>query len=343
MEIVAQYLPTDHRHQLGVMDVTLLLNTLDDMAVNLDSVLDVAGLGSLSGCSKPNYMTYADKLRLFRSVAHQFSDTGIGLRIGSKAQLSHFGVLGYVILSSRTVEEAIKTGFKYLNLNGPVFSVQVVKQQGMVSIVLENTLDIGELLPFCSEYFLSAVAALFKQITGQMLAVRSLSLTYLEPTYRQEYRSCFGCEPEFEAAQLKLSFDAKLLDLTLRTHNADTLARCLASCDAVMSVMQSPYLLTNQIKTALYQSAGSFPSLDEMAVQFGCSARTLRRQLTQQRTSYKQLLAEARSDIAKEFLMQTQLTVEEIAFRLGYSDSASFRRGFKRWTRMTPQQFRGAS
>ncbi|TMX45000.1 hypothetical protein DA100_04875 [Vibrio sp. Hep-1b-8] len=79
---------------------------------------------------------------------------------------------------------------------------------------------------------------------------------------------------------------------------------------------------------------------ERLAVQFGCSERTLRRHLEQCCTSYQQLLNEVRADLAKEYLVGTRLTVEEIAFRLGYSDSANFRRAFKRWTGTTPQHFR---
>ncbi|MEZ8098967.1 AraC family transcriptional regulator [Vibrio bivalvicida] len=341
MEIVAEYLPIDYRHQLGVMDIALLLEAFESFGFKPGPILEEFGLGHLDWQSEKARMTYADKLMLFRHVNQQFKDVGVGLLVGERAKLSHFGILGYAILSSRTVEQAIKTGFKYLNLNGPVFSVQVIKEGDTASVVLENVLDIGELLPFCSEFFFSALVALFEELSGKPLKVNSLNLTYPTPTYSHKYHERFACTAQFEAPCLTLSFSSSLLALPVKTHNADMLSHYLTTCQSVVEALQSPYLLTNQIKTILYQSAGVFPSIEELAVQFGYSSRTLRRRLNESQTSYQSLVSEVRSDIAKEFLLSTELTIEEIAFRLGYSDTANFRRGFKCWTGMTPLQFRG--
>lgn len=90
-------------------------------------------------------------------------------------------------------------------------------------------------------------------------------------------------------------------------------------------------LITFEIKIALY-----------FATQFGCSTRTLRRQLEQCGTDYQSLLSEVRGDIAKEYLLGTSLTIEEIALRLGYCDGSSFRRKFKRLSGYTPRAYRYA-
>lgn len=341
MEVVAEYRSTDYRHQLGVMDIALLLEAVESFGFKPTAMLQEIGLGELDWQAESAQMTYADKLMLFRNINRHFQGLGVGLLVGERAKLSHFGVLGYAILSSRTVEQAITTGFKYLNLNGPVFSVKVIKDDQTAAIVLENVLDIGDLLPFCSEYFYSAIASLFEELTGEVLAVRSLTVPYPKTAYSQKYNERFGCSAQFEATSLKLSFDSSLLSMPLKTHNADMLSNYLQSCESVMAALQSPYLLTNQIKAILYMSTGDFPSIEVIAVQFGCSPRTLRRKLEQNQTSYQNLVSEVRADIAKEFLIQTKLTIEEMAFRLGYSDTANFRRWFKRWTGMTPQQFRG--
>lgn len=340
MELIAEYRPTDHRHQLGVMDLALLLDALESFGISPKQLLLDTGLEAIDWHDEQAQITYADKLMLFRHLNQQLPNLGLGLLVGERATLSHFGVLGYAILSSRTVEEAIKTGFKYLNLNGPVFSVKVVKDHQNASIVLDNVLDIGDLLPFCCEYFFSALSSLFEELTGQKLEILALSLPYPEPSYSGSYRERFGCETEFEAESLSLRFSVQALSLPLKTHNADMLSHYLQSCESVVALLQSPYRLTNQIRASLYQSAGVFPSIEEMAEQYGCSSRTLRRQLLLHNTSYQQLVGEVRSDLAKEFLLRTELTIEEIAFRLGYSDAANFRRGFKRWTGMTPQRFR---
>ncbi|MCG9726437.1 AraC family transcriptional regulator [Vibrio brasiliensis] len=340
MQVIAHYQPTDQRHQLGVMDVALLLNAVESFGVRSDSLVTEAGLAEIDWYSEQSQITYADKLKLFGHVNRQWPGLGLGLLVGEQATLSHFGILGYAILSSRTVQDAINTGFKYLDLNGPVFSVTVEVERDIAAIRLENVLDVGEMLPFCSEYFLSSIASLFLELTGQQFKVNAIRLPYQAPEYHARYQQRFACEAEFNQDELALYFNAGQLALPLTTHNADKLSHYLKSCDSLVAALQSPYLLTNQIKAILYQSAGAFPTFESLAVQFGCSERTLRRQLELHKTSYQALLNEVRGDLAKEYLLGTRLTVEEIGFRLGYSDSANFRRAFKRWTGITPQQFR---
>ncbi|PAU37789.1 AraC family transcriptional regulator [Vibrio coralliilyticus] len=340
MEVIAEYLPVDHRYQLGILDISLLLSVVEEYGLDADSLLNYAGLSDIDWHSQESHISYSDKLLLFHYVQKYFPNIGLGLLLGERATLSHFGILGYAVLSSRTVFEAIKAGFKYLDLNGPVFSVRVSRDDDTASIEIENDLEIGELLPFCTEYFFSSITSLFFELTGQQLVLQKLELPYPKPDYTTHYADRFRCNVIFEQPRCVLTFKANVMDLQLASHNSDLLSTYLHSCESVIAVLQSPTRLSNQIKAILYQSVGMFPSIDDIAVQHGCSVRTLRRLLTEEQTSYRELVDEVRFELSKEFLVRTHLTIEEIAFRLGYSDSANFRRSFKRWSGKAPSCFR---
>ncbi|MER2496329.1 AraC family transcriptional regulator [Vibrio neptunius] len=340
MAIIAQYLPVDHRYQLGVFDISLLLSVVQEYGLDVDSLLNQAGLRSIDWRSQESHISYSDKLLIFRYVQRFFPNISLGLLLGERATLSHFGILGYAVLSSRTVFEAIKAGFKYLDLNGPIFSVRVCRDADTASIEIENDLEIGQLLPFCTEYFFSSITSLFFELTGQRLMIDKLELPYPKPDYATHYTERFCCSVLFEQPRCALTFNANVMDWKLASHNSDLLNTYLNSCESVMAVLQSPTRLGNQIRAVLYQSVGVFPSIDDIALMYGCSVRTLRRQLNQEQTSYRELVDEVRFELSKEFLLRTYLTIEEIAFRLGYSDSANFRRSFKRWSGTVPNAFR---
>ena len=78
-----------------------------------------------------------------------------------------------------------------------------------------------------------------------------------------------------------------------------------------------------------------------MAEELGMYPRALRRKFEAEGTSYRDLLAEVRMRLAVEYLRKTEMTNEEIASRLGYSDAANFRHAFTRWTGKSPSDFRG--
>ncbi len=340
VDILAEYMPTEHRHQLGTLDVVLLLNTLERRGVDVEQLLIGAGLSGLDLRDPNGKLTYADKLSLFSIANQHFPDDGLGLWLGEHASLSHFGVLGYALSTSQDVAEAIKSGFKYLRLNGPIFSVKLLVDSDLAAIQIENTLEVGDLLPFCSEYFLSSVVSLFKELTGEPLSINQLSLPYAPPNYAERYQSRFDCPVHFKQRMCELRFDASVLPQPLLTHDATTLKRYLASCQSIVETLDSEHLLTNQIKTIFYQTAASVPSIEQLAYEFGCSSRTLRRDLTTQGSSYQTLLTEVRVELAKELLLGTAMSIDEIGERLGYSDPANFRRAFKSWLNKTPAQFR---
>ncbi|MFA0231547.1 AraC family transcriptional regulator ligand-binding domain-containing protein, partial [Vibrio sp. 10N.261.45.A7] len=120
MEIIAEYKPTGHRHQLGALDIALLLNTLAQRGVDIERLLTEVGLETMDWRDPNGKLTYADKLALFSAANQSFPHDGLGLWLGEHASLSHFGVLGYALSTSQNVGEAIQSGFKYLRLNGPI-------------------------------------------------------------------------------------------------------------------------------------------------------------------------------------------------------------------------------
>jgi AraC-like DNA-binding protein len=85
------------------------------------------------------------------------------------------------------------------------------------------------------------------------------------------------------------------------------------------------------------------PSLAEVASMLHLSPRTLRRRLAEEGTSYRTLLDEVRGQLAEELLLNEQLTVEEVAQRLGYAETSSFTHAFRRWTGQGPRALRDAA
>ena len=83
-------------------------------------------------------------------------------------------------------------------------------------------------------------------------------------------------------------------------------------------------------------------SIDSIANQIHVSARTLQRRLEDEGTSFAELLDQTRNIAAVEYLKDPHISITETAFLLGFSDSSTFYRAFKRWTKQTPAQFRKA-
>ena len=95
-----------------------------------------------------------------------------------------------------------------------------------------------------------------------------------------------------------------------------------------------------RIRQLLRAQLNAAPGLEGLAEQMNCSARTLRRHLKDLGCSYQELLDELRFEQAKLLLCEDQMPIYQIAEALGFSETASFRHAFVRWSGVAPSQFR---
>jgi AraC-like DNA-binding protein len=94
------------------------------------------------------------------------------------------------------------------------------------------------------------------------------------------------------------------------------------------------------VRRLLLQSAGDFPNIREVAESLHVSERTLRRRLDGESNSFRAVTEEVKNTLAKEYLINTELTVSEIAHLLDYTETVNFRQAFVRWHGVTPSQYR---
>ena len=125
--------------------------------------------------------------------------------------------------------------------------------------------------------------------------------------------------------------------------DARTHAMALEMCEQLLDEVNRAGGVAADIRRLLIEQPGRYPSIETIASQLNMHSRALRRRLEAEGTSYRELLAEVRMRLAIEYLRKTQMTNEEIASRLGYSEAANFRHAFTRWTGKSPSDFRGAA
>lgn len=98
--------------------------------------------------------------------------------------------------------------------------------------------------------------------------------------------------------------------------------------------------LAMRVRQVMLEKGNGFPSLNVTARLFHLKPRTLHRYLVEEGASYKSILEEVRHNLAIEHLKSGRLSIQEIAFSLGYTDIANFRRAFKRWEGIAPSEYR---
>ena len=175
---------------------------------------------------------------------------------------------------------------------------------------------------------------------GESFKPREISLRYGVAKDFQITPALVGCPVRFEQATNQIEFDSAFLDAAPKLGNRTTYPSAIALCDDLIADLVSRSGAAGRVRSLLSTDVAERPSFATVAKLLKTTPRTLRRQLRLQNTSFRQLSDELRVHAALRYLRETTMTMEDIAFALGFSDSANFRHAFRRWTGKAPQEFR---
>ncbi|RHW22098.1 AraC family transcriptional regulator [Pseudomonas jilinensis] len=147
--------------------------------------------------------------------------------------------------------------------------------------------------------------------------------------------------PEAVSAEhYSLIISRDLLDKPLASADPFLLPRLTEAMQDLLANLPSSDLV-EQVKRRIQLLLGSGDvSAERVAVPMNISPRHLRRKLSQEDTSYEQLVDEVRKEAAVRMISEGQLSLTSIAYELGFLDPSSFTRAFRRWTDMSPTAFR---
>jgi AraC-like DNA-binding protein len=164
-----------------------------------------------------------------------------------------------------------------------------------------------------------------------------------DPALLAEYQAIFNCEVLFDKPSSGVRVRENLLDEVLPQANAELLEMLLAHATKLLAGLDQSQRTTDQVKNILRLMINQQPPSSEMiAEKLGISSRTLQRKLSEEGTHYKDVLNKLRYELAIYFLKNTELTLDNIAYELGYAEARSFYRSFKQWTGETAGSYRTA-
>jgi AraC-like DNA-binding protein len=153
----------------------------------------------------------------------------------------------------------------------------------------------------------------------------------------------FGTPIQHEAGEVSLELPTELLDRPLPGADPVLAAYLRKQVEAVVQQVDAPNAVSQECARRIAERLGAGePSQALIARQMGMSERTLQRRLQAEKTSFNELLEQARRTIACSYLADRKLAAYEVSFLLGYSEPATFFRAFKRWTGKTPLEYRAS-
>jgi len=280
---------------------------------------------------------------LVRAAIPLIHDDTFGLKAARCWHPSSLGVLGHAWLSCSTLRSGLQRLTQYYRLIGERGTLEVEESRsGLITRFWANRGDPAK-DPTAAALIDIVMAVLLDMCrfnAGAALRPISATLRRQAPDKVGAYEQFFGCPITFNAPentftlanadadralptsnrQLAIVFDQMLAEELARLDKSDVVARCRAS---VLESLSSGEGAEDTLAKALHMSP-----------------RTLQRKLALENTSYQQLVDETRKDLALRYIEDPRMSLNEIAFALGFSQQSAFTRAFKRWTDQAPSEFR---
>ena len=247
------------------------------------------------------------------------------------------------MLSSTNFRQTISFIRKYSLLSTPIAEDSFEQKDSICicTIVPAPQLRVDTVLhKFIVELYCGILTSVFRDIMGLSFGPREFHVTFAPDDRLPPCPEVFGCPVVFCQPENRFLFDATWLEGRPELGNKITYLSVLKLCDRLMEEFQLRTGLVGKVREVLLLNLARRRSLDDVARDLHLSTRTLRRKLRTENTTFREILDKLRMQMATKYLSDTDLTIDEIAFALGFSDAASFGHAFRRWTKRAPNELR---
>ena len=291
--------------------------------------------------SDPYHLISEAQARLFYlNLVRLAGRDGVGLEIGWRTSLTDIGPHGMALATGRTVGDSLRKTWKIRDN----YNLLVDWHFDVSGSVLIHHLQCAEsdepLRIFLLERALATLQAHTEEMLGPDTRPQRVLLDYRAPAHIEQYKDVFRCPLRFQQERIELHYGAEGLDTLLETYDPQASEVLGALSTSLHGKLASKGDIVLEVRMALRQKPGRFPSLEQIADGLAMASRTLRRRLGQHNVRYQDLLDEERCRVARDLLLNTEMAIQQIAERCGFNDPQNFSQAFRRWQGMSPSQFR---
>jgi AraC-like DNA-binding protein len=285
------------------------------------------------------------QIRILELVSKELEDGLLGFHLARSFDLREIGLIYYVIASSERFSDAMLNGKRYCRVMNEGVRLNVNLDERGAAIAIDYVGVDRQSDRHQIEFWLVTLVRVCRQVTDTRLAPRNVRIRHRRDETPAEMRSFFGCDIEFGADSDEIVFPAFVASLPIvgsDNHLNDLLLRYAE--EALAHRPQERASTRSAVEGVLPQLLPhAKASASNVARKLAISTRTLSRKLRDEDVAFAEILEETRAALAKRYLAERDLPVSQIAWLLGYGEVSSFTHAFKRWTGMTPRQFRSAT
>lgn len=325
------------RRRIPASFALALYEYLDQQGVESDAVLPLPRPRMDSPLNAD--IAIEDWRQLLECAARYLNDPYLGLHLGQTLGPRHIGVLGYVVMASQNLGEAMERLQRYQRLIYDVTPLEVRASGSSIELVWDA--EHGRPGPLVDETAITVLVHLCRRLSGEQLAPQHVAFINPWPDDLRPYEAFFGCPVVFDQPETVVRMEMGMLLQPLQTADPAMLVMLEEQADSLLAQLPTASPLVDDVRRRIGRLLPEHsPDIATVAAGMALSVRSLQRQLSEADTSFLKELAAVRREIAERYLRETRLGLVDIALLLGYSEHSTFTRSFIRWTGMTPLDYR---
>jgi AraC-like DNA-binding protein len=268
------------------------------------------------------------------------ADPAFGLHWTERLSVNTFAPVTYLITNAVTLGDGFAALTHYSRLLSEASQIELQHHGDRVRVRCKLPVGVSERLQrVVAELALLSFIRIVRCFVPSFRPQR-VCFEYTAPAYRLEYTRIFENAEQFEQPFTGIELDRALLDARASFRDASVHDAVRELAEQRMSALDRPQPYAARVRELLLQRARiGGPAMVEVAAQLGLSVHALRRRLAAEGTAFNSIENDAFAELAKRLLLDQQRTIQEAAFELGFSGTATFHRAFKRALGMTPGSY----
>jgi len=336
--------PTWHAYEIH----QLLFELNEKQGIPLDLLLEGTGMTADDLQNPAQLIPLPQELKLYARIANLNRDPLLSLRQGKRLGINSIGVLGQAMLGANTLRDALQLAVKFSPLINWAahmgLGTEVFQGQSMVCLTMQPSPADACTAQFEVENTFASFSTILHQIVAEPVQFEAVFFSYpCQMTDNQAFSEFFRCPVFFNSSHNKLLLSQSTVSRPLPYAEPEYAVLFHDLCEKRARGLRGERGLLFALRGFVETYDQGVPSIEEAASYFNISSRTLSRRLGELGTSYQTFIDDIRLARAKALLNSTSMTVESIAHSLGYRDVRSFRTAFKKWTGVTPNEYRLAN
>ncbi|MEH6610034.1 MAG: AraC family transcriptional regulator [Halioglobus sp.] len=302
-------------------------------------IFAAAGIDHVPSNSPMERLTTAQVSALFRECVKLTGNPAVGLTVARFMHPSTLHALGYSLLASSSLRDCCERIVNYFRLASEQAEIRITETDDRYCISTHLLTD--QLAFETLDAWNAFVVRLFRLIHHPDFAPVSVSLARpCPPGYEDQYLKGFHTRVTFDAPYCEICLDRAAVDEPLMGGNREIAHQNDLIIEEYLAALDQADIITRVKKIIIQSLPSGNCSKQRVASEMAMSPSALQQKLAERESSFQNLLSQVRQSLALAYMEQARVSITEMSFLLGFADTSSFTRAFRRWTGKSPRDYR---